>query len=192
MRKLITLALVLIGQLTFAQKKDTLGLKIPFNNGKVVYERTFKANHDGQSSQFYNNSLKWFIDHYKSQEPVEVRDHTNGRVADHGVETLNFKGPLNREVPCKIKLFVEIVSKGDHYTVRISDIIYGYQEDPAEERTFFSAEDLIGNLTQHKYKNAEGINPVPFTKKQSRKALAGLTPMIDNLVASIDQTMKGK
>lgn len=191
MRKLFTLVLALIGSVTFAQKKDTTGLKLPLMSGKVVYEKTFNAAAQSQS-QLYSNAQLWFVERYKSDQVIQLRDHASGRVAGNGTEILTFKGPLKMDVSCKVKMNIEIESKNDRYNVRISDIVYGYQAEPTEERAYFSAEDLIGYLTQRKFKNAQGINPVPFNKKQSKKALASLTPLIDNLMASISQTMSRK
>lgn len=191
MRKLLTLAFVLISGITFAQKNDTAGLKLPFVDGKVVYEKSFKAPGQ-QEAQLYSNSQLWFVERYKSDQVIQLRDHTNGKVAGNGTENLTFKGPLKMEVACKVKMNIEIKSKEDGYTVRISDIVYGYQAEPTEERSFFSTQDLIGNLTQRKFKNADGINPVPFNKKKSRKALESLTPLIDDMLASINQTMGRK
>lgn len=191
MRKLITLTLLLIGHLAIAQNKDTVGLKIPFTNGKVVYEKTFKAPGQ-QDSKLYSNAQLWFVERYKSDEAIQVRDHATGNVAGNGTELLTFKGPLKRDVSCKVKMNIKIESRDDGYNVRITDIVYGYQAEPTDERTFFSAEDIIGDLTQHKYKDAQGINPVPFNKKQSRKALDSLNPLINNVMASIEQTMSKK
>lgn len=191
MRKLFTLVLALIGTVTFAQKKDTTGLKLPLANGKVVYEKSFNVPAQPQS-QLYSNAQLWFVERYKSDQVIQLRDHASGRVAGNGTEILTFKGPLKMDVSCKVKMNIEIESKDNRYSVRISDIVYGYQGEPTEERSYFSAEDLISNLTQHKFKNAQGINPVPFNKKQSKKALASLTPLIDNLMASISQTMSRK
>lgn len=191
MRKIFILAFVLISSVVFAQKKDTVGLKLPFVNGKVVYEKSFKAA-GRQESQLFSNSQLWFVERYKSDQVIQQRDHAAGKVAGEGTEILTFKGPLNRDVACKVKMHIEIESKDDRYTVRISDIVYGYQAEPTEERTFFSAEDMVNDMTQHKYKNAEGFNPVPFNKKQSKKALASLTPLINNMMTSISQTMNRK
>jgi len=191
MRKIFTLALVVVSSIAFSQKKDTVGLKLPFSNGKVVYEKSFKAPGQ-QASQLFSNSQLWFVERYKSDQVIQLRDHASGRVAGGGTETLTFKGPLKRDVACKVKMNIEIESKDDSYSVRISDIVYGYQAEPTEERAFFSAEDMVNYMTQHKYRNAEGINPVPFNKMQSKKALEGLRPLINDMMASISQTMNRK
>ncbi|HWZ34695.1 MAG TPA: DUF4468 domain-containing protein [Mucilaginibacter sp.] len=191
MRKLFTLTFVLISSIAFAQNKDTVGLKLPFVNGKVVYEKSFKAPGQ-QQSQLYSNAQLWFVERYKSDQVIQQRDHAAGRVSGNGTEVLIFKGPLKMDVSCKVKMNIEIESKDDDYIVRISDIIYGYQAEPTEERAFFSAEDMINYLTKPKYRNADGINPVPFNKTKSRKALESLTPLINNMMASISQTMSRK
>lgn len=191
MRKLFTLAFVLISGFAFAQNKDTTGLKLPFTNGRVVYEKSFKAPGQ-QAAQLYSNSQLWFVERYKSDQAIQQRDHANGRVAGNGTEVLTFKGPLNRDVSCKVKMSIEITSKDDGYSARISDIVYGYQAEPTEERSFFSAEDMINYLTQRKFRNADGVNPVTFNKSQSKKALLSLTPLINEMMASISQTMNRK
>lgn len=191
MRKLLLLSFVLIGQLCFAQHKDTVGLKIPYTNGKVFYERSFKAP-DQSQTQLYSNAQLWFVERYKSDEAIDKHEHADAKVIGHGTETITFKGPLKRDVPVKVKLNIEIESKADLYTVRISNIVYGYQADPTEERSYFTAEDMINDITQRKYKNAEGINPVPFNHKQSKNALQELNPLINDILKSINQTMSKK
>jgi|GEM_PF-1286761 len=191
MRKLFLLATVLISQIAFAQKNDTTGLHLPLTDGKVVYQQIFKVP-GKQQTQLYSNAQLWFVKRYKSDDAIDKRNHAEARVIGHGTETLSFKGPLKRDVPVKVKLNIEIASKADQYTVRISNIVYGYQAEPTEERSFFTAEDMINDITQHKYKNAEGINPVPFNNKQSKKALQELNPLIDDILKSINETMAKK
>ena len=166
--------------------------EVPLVNGEIVYEKTFSA--AGQSgTQLYDNAENWFVKRYKSAEGIEVKNKATGRVVGNGTELLTFKGPLKRDVSCKVKMKIEIASKDGDYRVRISNIVYGYQAEPTDERTFFSAEDLQKYVaTGKKIKNAEGFNPIPFNKKQSLKALGGLNPVIENVMTSINQTMGGK
>lgn len=192
MRKLLLLALMMTGHIVLAQKKVLLVPELPVVNGEIVYDKAFDAA-DRSATQLYNNAGHWFMERYKSAEQIEIKDKASARVVGNGIEVLTFKGPLNREVSCKLKMKIEIVSKNGGYRVRVSHIIYGYQEDPTQERTYFSAEDLHKYVsTGKKVKNAEGINPIPFNKKQSAKALESLNPVIENVMASISQTMAGR
>lgn len=192
MKKIALLAFVLIGQIAFAQKKnETTLVSVPYNNGQVVYEKSFSA--PGISvEQLYSNANLWFVERYKSTEGIQFKDRLTGRVVGEGVEFLTFKGPLKMDVASKVKMTIQIDGKPDSYNVRIFNIVYGYQSDPKEERVFFSAEDLFRYISGEKVRTPEGINPIPFNKKQSTRALESLNGLIDNIMASIEQTMSKK
>ncbi|MDB5157598.1 MAG: hypothetical protein JWR50_2305 [Mucilaginibacter sp.] len=191
MRKLFLLTFVLISQIAFAQKKQNAAPNVPLKNGEIVYEKEFNV--AGKSGdQLYSNSESWFVKRYKSAEGIEVKDRPTGKVIGSGTEFLTFKGPVNRNVSCKVKMMIQINSKDGGYSVRIYNIVYGYQEDPTKEREFFKAEDMMNYIMGQKVKNAEGYNPVAFNKKQSVKALESLNGLINDVMASINQTMSGK
>jgi hypothetical protein len=192
MRKLFLLAFILVGQVAFAQKKVVAGPDVPVVDNQVVYEKVYDV--AGQSqAQLYSNAQAWFVTRYKSTDEIDSKDNGTGKVLGNGIEFLTFKGPLKRDVSCKIKMKIEIVSKDGGYKVRIFNIVYGYQGDPTDERVFFSAEDLVKYVsTGQRVKNAAGVNPIPFNKKQSAKALESLNPFVDNILTSINQSMSGK
>ncbi|WP_214070645.1 DUF4468 domain-containing protein [Mucilaginibacter sp. dw_454] len=190
MRKLFLLVFVLISQVTFAQKTVKPAPSVPMVNNEIVYEEDYTVSGHSQA-QFFHNAEAWFVKRYNSSEEIESKDAATGKVLGNGIETLIFKGPMGMDVPCKIKMKIEIVSKDSGYKVKIYNIVYGYQAEPTDERTFFSAEDLSKYVTTGKNpKNEQGINIVPLTKKRSIKALEGLTPFVNNILASINQTMK--
>jgi len=191
MRKLLLLTFVLISQIAFAQKKQNAAPNVPLKNGEIVYEKEFNV--AGKSSdQLYSNSEAWFVKRYKSAEGIETKDRAAGKVVGSGTEFLTFKGPINRDVTCKVKMMIQINSKDGGYGVRIYNIVYGYQEDPTKEREFFKAEDMLNYVMGKKVKNEEGYNPIVFNRKQSAKALEGLNGMINDVMASINQTMTEK
>jgi hypothetical protein len=187
MKKLIILAFVVIANVTFAQNKDTLGLRTPFANGEVAYQKTFKAAGKSQAALF-SNSRSWFEKRYHSTDSVKIQDEATGRVAGPGWETFSFKGPLGMDVPNKVKMTIEIISKNDSYTIRVSGIVLGYQEDPEKPRTYFTAEDLMNHLLGKKYPKGT-FDPVPFNKKRSKKALQGLNTFVANMMTTISSTV---
>ena len=191
MRKLFLLTFVLISQITFAQKKKLEMPNVPFKNGEIVYEKSYNV--AGQSAdQLYSNSESWFVKRYKSAEGIETKDRPTGKVIGSGTEFLTFDGPFSTDVDCKVKMMIQIDSKDGGYNVRIYNIVYGYQSDPTKEREFCKAEDMMNYILGQKVKNAEGYNPVPFNKNNSKRALGRLNGLIDNVMASINQTMTGK
>jgi hypothetical protein len=191
MRKLMIIALLLTGNITFAQNKDTVGLNVPMVNGMVVYQKAFKA--PGKSAtELFNNSRTWFEKRYNGLDSVKVQDSANGQLVGQGWEKLVFKGPLGMEVANRAGMKIEIISKSDGYDVRISNIVLGYMEDPALPRTYFSAEDLMDKVLGVKFNNENGYNPTPFNKKLSKKALESLNQLVNDVMKSIGEVMGSK
>lgn len=189
MRKLIILAFIMIAKITFAQNKDTVGLKIPFVNDEVAYQKNVKA--PGKSiTSLFNDSRLWFEKRYDGLDSVKIQDSASGRIAGTGWEVLSFKGPLGMDVLSRVGMIIEISSKNDSYSVHISRIILGYQEEPDKARTYFTAEDLMNHVLGKKY--AKGtIDPVPFNKARSKKALQSLNALIGGMMTSINKAMSG-
>jgi hypothetical protein len=188
MRKLMIIALLLTGSITFAQNKDTVGLNIPMVNGMVVYQKAFKA--PGKSAAaLFNNSKTWFEKRYNGLDSVITQDSANGQLVGQGWEKLAFKGPLGMEVANRAGMIIEINSKTDGYDVRISKIVLGYMEDPALPRIYFSAEDLMDKVLGVKFNNETGYNPTPFNKKRSKKAVESLSLLVTGVMLSISEAM---
>ncbi|MDB5003869.1 MAG: hypothetical protein JWQ34_2094 [Mucilaginibacter sp.] len=107
MRKLIILVFIVIAKITFAQNKDTVGLQMPFANGEIAYQKTFKA--PGKSiTSLFNNSRSWFEKRYNDLDSVKIQDSANGRIVGTGWEVLSFKGPLGMDVPSRTGMIIEI------------------------------------------------------------------------------------
>lgn len=190
MRKLIILAFILIAKITFAQNKDTIGLQTPFANGEVAYQKNFKA--PGKSiTLLFNNSRSWFEKRYDNLDSIKMQNSATGHLSGIGWEVLTFKGPLGMDVPSRAGMTIEIRSKDDSYSVHISRIILGYEEEPGKPRTYFTAEDLMNYVLGKKYPKGT-IDPVPFNKKRSKKALESLNALVGGMMTSISQTMGGK
>jgi hypothetical protein len=188
MRKLLILAFVLIAKIASAQNKDTVGLHIPFTNGMVIYQKTFKA--PGKSAVvLFNNSRSWFEKRYYSLDSVKIQDSANGRLVGSAGEQLLFKGPLGLKVSNRCVMSIEINSRNGAYTVQVSKIAVGYEEDPGKGRTYFTAEDLMDKVLEKDHPKGAGFSPVPFNKKNSKKTLQSLNVLIDGVIASINETM---
>jgi hypothetical protein len=191
MRKLMIIALLLTGNITFAQNKDTVGLNTPVVNGMVVYQKNFKTSGKSTATLF-NNSRTWFEKRYNGLDSVKVQDSVNGQLVGQGWEKLAFKGPLGMEVANRAGMKIDIISKSDGYEVRISNIVLGYMEDPGLPRIYFSAEDLMDKVLGVKFNNENGYNPTPFNKKRSKKALESLNLLMNDMMLSINEVMDSK
>ncbi|MCC8426068.1 DUF4468 domain-containing protein [Mucilaginibacter sp. UR6-11] len=190
MRNLIIMATILFANIAYAQNKDTVGLKLPFTNGKVVYQKTFKV--PGKSrSLLFTNAREWFEKRYNNLDSVNVQDASNGRLTGSGWDVLSFKGPLHMDVTSRVGKTIEINSANDIYSINISDIIIGYQEEPELPRTYFTAEDLVNHVLGKKYPRGT-LNPVPFNKKLSKKALVSLNKLVADLINSVNQNLLAK
>ncbi len=191
MRKLIIITFVLLSSLTFAQSKDTVGLNIPQVNGMVIYQKTVKV--AGKSaSTLFENSKTWFDKRYTGLDSVKTQDAAAGKLVGRGWEKLAFKGPLGLEVANRAGMNIDIASAADSYTVRISNIVMGYMEDPTQPRIYFSAEDLMDRVLGVKFNDQAGFNPTPFNKKRSKKAVVSLNELVNDVMKSIDEGMNPK
>ncbi|MFD2146338.1 DUF4468 domain-containing protein [Mucilaginibacter antarcticus] len=163
MRKLMILTLVMLSSLTFAQNKDTVGLNIPQVNGMVIYKQNF--NTPGKSAAaLFANATAWFDKRYNGLDSVNTQDAANGRLVARGWEKLAFKGPLGLEVANRAGIKMEITAAIGSYSVKLSNIIMGYMEDPTQPRIYFTAEDLMDRVLGVKFKGESGFNPAPFNK----------------------------
>jgi hypothetical protein len=191
MRKLIVLGLIMITQITFAQKKDTVGLNTPFANSKIVYKKTFEA--PGKSTaSLYSGTLSWFEKRYNDLDSVKVQDSSDGHVLGLGSEILSFKGPMGVNMPHRIKMAIDINAKDGRCSVNVSNIVLGYQNEPGTPWVWFTAEDLMNHVLGNKYAKGSGINPVPYNKRLAKKALHSLNVLVDSLTASINQAINSK
>jgi hypothetical protein len=188
MKNQLILAFIVIAKIASAQNKDTVGLNIPFANNKVVYQKNFKASGKSSASLF-NNSRSWFEKRYYSLDSVKIQDAATGHLVGSAGEKMLFKGPLGLNVSSRVIMTIEINSKNDDYSIKISNIVVGYEEDPGKGRTYFTAENLMDRLLGTEYPKGTRYNPVPFNKKNSKKTFQSLNTLIDGVVASITQTM---
>lgn len=190
MRKVMILTLVMLSSFAFAQNKDTLGLNIPLVNGMVVYQKTFKAS-GKTAATLFAHSKTWFEKRYNDLDSIKIQNAATGQLAGRGWEKLVFKGPLKMEVTNRAGLSIEITSSNESYDVKISNIVLGYVEDPAQPRIYFTAEDMLDKLLGVKFKGETGYNPTPFKKNLSRNAFKGLNLLLTDVVKSINETMGG-
>jgi len=129
MKTLIIIALSLITLTAFAQK-DTVGLKIPYSNGAVVYEKVFEAPGVSKAA-LLNNGHVWFIQCQKGDDDIQLLDTSLFKIVGKGSEPLSFKGPLNVTYPWlpgqRFRLTVRTINTGAGYIISRSIMLILHQ-----------------------------------------------------------------
>jgi len=183
MKTLLITALSLITLTAFAQK-DTVGLKIPYTDGAVLYEKVFETPGIPKAA-LLNNSHVWFIQCQKGDDDIQLLDTSLFKIVGKGSEPLSFKGPLNVTVPMVARTTIQIDCKDNKYRCRIYNITLDNADTSAINRFETTPEQLVATLTGNG--TGSGLN-----KNQARRLLESLNATINNTMAAMYKTIGDK
>ena len=178
--------LVIVSFYGYAQ--DTVGLKLPIKEGRLVYEGIINTPSKSKMD-LYNNAKQWFVDYFKSSKDViQNEDKEQGRITGKGIIFIYLKSfGITHSYNDKITIQIDV--KDDKYRYRIYDMVATVPSVytdmtgtlPAHD---FTPEDLIGKLT--------GTGKASFTKNQCRKLLESTNSETLSTIASLITAMNAK
>ncbi|WP_345951326.1 DUF4468 domain-containing protein [Mucilaginibacter sp. PAMB04274] len=185
MKRLFTILIAFISIQCLAQSQDTTGLKIPYTEGKVIYEEVVDLNGINKQ-QLYYNARQWFIDYFTSSKAViENEDKEQGRVIGKGTVNTTVSGFSSTTYPTG--LTVQIDAKDNKYRYKIYDFVITSPEVDlgrmyGKLRAFdFTPERILEDLAAGRRKT--------FTKKQARNFLTAFDARIKEMSLSIKKAM---
>lgn len=188
MKRLILILLTAVPALGFAQK-DTLGLNLPIQEGKVVYEGIIEV--PGKSKdEIYKNLRQWFVDYFKNAKAViQNEDKEVGRISGKGIVPIYWKFSIGSGMyPNQMTIQLDV--KDSKYKYKIYDMLLSTQAEylrgfnvilSARE---FTPEDLIGNLT--------GARNKVLTKAASRNTLEAIDKNTKEVISSLNKAAKSQ
>ncbi|WP_025124413.1 DUF4468 domain-containing protein [Myroides odoratimimus] len=121
MKKIITLFLLLIQTIAFAQSNEQLqNLNIPNKEGKVFYEYIHETGKD--KLDMYLKARKWFVDTFvDANSVIQLEDKEAGMLTGKGYYRYDFINGINVS-EMKIYFTVNITIKDNKYRIQIYDI----------------------------------------------------------------------
>lgn len=182
MKTPLIIALLFVAGTAFAQK-DTVGLKIPYADGTVVYEKVFDTPGIKKAALF-SNSQVWFIQRYTGRDIV-LLDTSLAKIVEIVREPLSFKGPLNINVPCIARMTVQVDCKDNKYRCRFYKISISTDRSYTGDKIETTPEELVTTLTGNG-------TLMSLNKNQARRLLESLNAMVSNTMASLFKTMSDK
>ena len=147
MTKLILIVVLFFSSNLHAQNKDTIGLNMPFKDGKLMYEGVIEQ--PGKSKiDLYNNAKQWFVDYFKSSKDIiQSEDKEQGRIVGKGV-ILVYANP--KFEPYKVDVTVQVDSKENKYRYRFYNFSFTQKiislDGSNPEYNSFTPEELVGVL----------------------------------------------
>ena len=184
MKKLLVLALIIFAKSAFAQK-DTVGLKVPFVNNTVVYERVFDVP-NAPKDLLYSNAGLWLAEThpYVADTQLQLADpvlsRVVGRVTSSNVvsykvlwKTFSYSYTYN--------FTLQIDCKDNKYRIRIYNIqdVVGTMYTPIDNLMFALIDSKSYTLAN------TGVLKVPDIQQRFRS----LNTVIDNVMADIDKNI---
>jgi len=189
MKKIILIALLaLLCVSVKAQDKDTVGLKLPIKDGRLIYEGIIDAPNKSKMD-LYNNARQWFVDYFKSSKDViQNEDKDQGRIIGKGIILVPWKTVASNGF-YDDKITIQIDVKDGKYRYRIYDMIITY---PAIYNSVtgttpswdFTPEDMIAKLT--------GNGKFAASKGQCKKILGWINIATLQTIDSLTKAMNAK
>lgn len=180
MKNLIFICCILAATNCYAQK-DTVGLKMPFKDGRLIYEEVVVVP-ERSKMELYKNTKQWFVDEFKSSKDViQSEDKEDGKIIGKGIIPIYYNNWAGT-AKCTDLITIQIECKDGKYRYKIYDMVLN-----SDVIGDFTPQDLItgilgGNLNGKKM----------YTKKISRAILLSIDDQTKSLVTSIKKTLSAK
>lgn len=167
-----------------AAQKDTVGLNLPYKDGKIVYERIVDV--PGLNKQdLYKNAKQWFVDYFKSSKDViQNEDKEEGTIIGKGIIPYVFHIKIMGNYTKNDHLTVQVSAKDNKYRIRIYDQIIISPENELNQDAFTTPEGLAALLS--------GPGKFGLNKPAIRSELASCDAAVKSAIASLNDKMKSK
>jgi len=176
MKTIILTIIMLLPLVSFAQK-DTIGMNIPVNNGSIIY--TGVVNINGKSkAELYRNAKQWFIDNFKSSNPIQNQDKEKGLVIGKGIVRFYASFGYGLSTTWHDRFTIKLECRDGKYRYSIYDMIIYPSDRPNQE---VALEDFLGKIL--------GTRKAPVTKLACKDVLKKNEIGITNVIASIKEQM---
>src|SRR5437868_3851017 len=98
MKIILLIASSIILSISCYAQKDTVGLNVPIQDGKIVYQGIVDIQ-GKQKLDLYRNAQQWFVDYFKSSKDViQNQDKEDGFIIGKGYIIFNAKAGLGMHV----------------------------------------------------------------------------------------------
>lgn len=183
MKKSLLITILTICSLSVkSQIKDTVGLNIPFVDGKIVYEGIVSAP-DKTKNDLYQNAQQWFVDYFKSSKDViQNEDKENGLILGKGLLDFKARIGLGMSMVQHDKVTIKIICKDGKFKYTVYDLTLYPPE--YNERYAAPFERISGKLL--------GTEKGAFTKTAAKDILIKNDIEIKRMIASIIIAMNKK
>jgi hypothetical protein len=177
MKKLFTLAFILIIKTAFAQK-DTIGLHVPYIDGSVAYEKV--VNTPGKThTALFNNAMTWLAVQPGGLQAIQLSDSVAHRLVTKQVQLTMFDGPAGTSVSCKVHFALQIDCRDGKYRCRINSILLECKTDAAFTAT---PEELMQQILGEK-------SSPDFNNNMAKRALQAVNETMSATMASLNKSM---
>ncbi len=177
MKKLFTLALILIIKSAFAQK-DTIGLHVPYIDGSVTYEKVVSTAGKTHATLF-NNAVTWLAVQPGGLQAIQLSDSVTHRLVTRQIQISTFDGLAGTSVTCKIHFALQIDCRDGKYRCRINNILLECKTDAVFTTR---SEELMQQLLGEK-------NDPNFTNNMAKRALQTVNETMAAAMASLNKSM---
>jgi len=174
----------------FAQK-DTVGLKLPVKDGRLVYEGI--VNVTGKSkTDLYNNAKQWFVDYFRSSKDViQNEDKELGRIVGKGIILLNIKYNFAYGRMWPDRITIQIDCKDEKYRYRIYDMTMTIPGEDLGTYGYKSAKEVTDTEILNRLTNSKD-NKSSLTKGMCLKVVKQIDIETTNAIISLNKAMLAK